>query len=100
MKDFEEKVLEVVKSIPRGKVVTYRDLARALNSKAYQAVGQALKRNSRPLEIPCHRVVCSSGRVGGYQGRGNSRKKISLLKEEGIEIQKGKMDLKRFGCRL
>ena len=61
--DFDELVLSLTKQIPRGKVTTYGELARFLGDiKLARAVGQALKRNSEPIKIPCHRVVCSDGR--------------------------------------
>ena len=100
MKRFEERVLDLVKGIPPGRVATYRDLARALGTEAYQAVGQALGRNTRPIEIPCHRVVRSDGRVGGYAGRGDSRKKSAVLRGEGVRISQGRVDLKRHGFRF
>ena len=53
-----------------------------------------LNSNPRPVEVPCHRVVCSDGGIGGYSL--GARKKIALLKKEGIEIKKGKVDLDRF----
>lgn len=92
----DDDVLDVVKRIPKGKVTTYKEIARALNSRAYRTVGQALKRNPRPIEIPCHRVVCSDGELGGYSGQMNSRRKITLLKKEGVVLKKGRVDMKKF----
>ena len=92
---FEGKVLKLVMEIPRGKVSTYKIIAEALNSKAYRAVGNALNKNKTPVLIPCHRVVMSSGEIGGYS-RG-VKEKIRLLREEGIKIEGDKIkDLKRF----
>ncbi len=96
MNSFSESVWKLAGKIPKGKVTTYKEIAGALNSRAYRAVGQALKRNPYAPEIPCHRVVCSDGRLGGYMGRQKSGKKAELLKKEGIEIRNGKIDLKRF----
>ncbi len=89
-------VFEIVKGIPRGRVTTYGAIARKLG-KGPRAVGQVLKRNKRPVVIPCHRVVCSSGLVGGYGGIVNSRRKVELLVKEGVEVRKNRIDLKRFG---
>lgn len=78
---FKEKVLAVVGRISRGKVLTYKDVAiRAGSPRAYRAVGNVLNRNYNQ-KIPCHRVICSNGKVGGYN-RG-VRNKIKLLKKEG-----------------
>ncbi|MBI4021028.1 MAG: MGMT family protein [Candidatus Aenigmarchaeota archaeon] len=100
MKRFDDRVLELTARIPEGKVATYRDLARALHTTAYRAVGQALRRNEHPIEIPCHRVVRSDGRVGGYAGKQESAKKVALLRGEGIPIRKGRIDLARYGHRF
>ena len=82
MKSFKEKVLEVVKNIPKGKTMTYSEVAKKAGSpKAYRAVGNILNKNYNPL-IPCHRVIRSDGSIGGYN-RG-SKKKEELLRKEKI----------------
>jgi len=87
--------LELVSKIPKGKVTTYKEVARALGCpKAYRAVGNALARNPHPLKIPCHRVVKSDGKIGGY--RLGSRRKARLLVNEGVEIKDGKVELKKY----
>ena len=81
MTTFKEKVYAVVKKIPKGKVLTYQEVAkRAGKPKAYRVVGNFMKSNFDP-KIPCHRVIRSDGKFGGYN-RG-STKKIRLLKAEG-----------------
>ena len=93
--NFAQKVYEVVKNIPKGKVMTYKQIGEKLNSKAYQAIGQALKNNPDPKNIPCHRVVKSNGEIGGYFGHIDddlSKKKEELLLTEGIKIVDGKVD--------
>jgi len=87
MDNFKKKVLDLIKSVPRGKVTTYNEVARALESPgAARAVGQALNKNERPVKIPCHRVVKSDGRVGGYKlGR---LAKMKLLQDEGVIIER------------
>ncbi len=86
--DFYQKVLNLTKKIPRGKVTTYGEIARALKTSP-RAVGQALKRNKKLIVIPCHRVVCADGSLGGYsQGL---QKKIFLLEHEGIKIRNKKI---------
>ncbi len=80
MKTFREKVLNIVKKIPRGTVLTYQQVAeRAGNKKACRAVGNILNKNYDPT-IPCHRVVRSDGNSGGYN-RGKEQKKKILLQE-------------------
>lgn len=64
---FMLKVWEYVKNIPYGEVISYKGLANAIDKKnALRAVGQALNKNPLPIVIPCHRVILSSGRLGGY----------------------------------
>lgn len=82
---FREKVLTVVRAIPKGKTLTYKEVAqKAGNRLAARAVGAILKTNYNH-KIPCHRVVRSDGTAGEYnRGRG---KKIALLKKEGVRIR-------------
>jgi O-6-methylguanine DNA methyltransferase len=77
---FSEKVLSIVENIPRGKVLTYKQVAHlAGNPKAYRAVGNILNKNY-DKKIPCHRVIRSDGKIGGYN-RG-AKLKLALLKKE------------------
>jgi methylated-DNA-[protein]-cysteine S-methyltransferase len=78
-----------MRKIPRGEVTTYKILAQQLGTKAYRAVGTAVKNNPDAPIIPCHRVVKSDGSIGFYSGKGGIRTKIKLLEKEGIKI-KGK----------
>jgi O-6-methylguanine DNA methyltransferase len=81
MKTFTEKVLDVVRKIPKGKVLTYKEVARKSgNINASRAVGSVLKKNYNP-DIPCHRVIRSDGLTGEYN-RGRDEK-IKKLKAEG-----------------
>ena len=92
---FNERCYNILKKVPRGKVTTYREIAKVLGSKAYRAVGNAMNKNPFPgSKVPCHRVVKSNGEVGGFAS--GTEKKILMLKEEGIEISNGKIDLDRF----
>lgn len=94
MTEFQDRVLRLVSRVPRGRVTTYKELARALGKpRAYRAVANALVRNPRPVEIPCHRVVRSDGKVGGYS-LGTEQKAV-LLNEEGVKIKSGRVDLRR-----
>lgn len=81
--DFQKKVFALVKKIPKGKTMTYKQIAEKIGQpKAYRAVGNALNKNFDP-KIPCHRVIRSDGGVGGYN-RGTERKKEILKKEKAI----------------
>ena len=94
MISFNEKCYSLLKKVPEGKVTTYKELALALNTKAYQAVGSAMKNNPHAPHVPCHRVVKSDGSIGGFGGQTSGKKiqeKISLLKKEGIEFNNNKI---------
>lgn len=81
MRSFKNQVLKVVAEIPRGKTLTYSEVARMAGSpKAARAVGSILKKNYDPA-IPCHRVIRSDGSLGEYNRGG--RRKAALLREEG-----------------
>ncbi|MCD6229629.1 MAG: MGMT family protein [Candidatus Diapherotrites archaeon] len=93
---FSEKVLELTRQIPKGKITTYQELAKALgNPMACRAIGNALNKNNQPITIPCHRVVKKTGKIGGYSAR--QRKKTTLLKKEGLRIKNNRIiDLPRY----
>jgi methylated-DNA-[protein]-cysteine S-methyltransferase len=81
---FERAVLQTLRRIPPGQVRTYGEIARALGKpSAARAVGTACARNPLPLLIPCHRVVRSDGKLGGYSLRGGATLKRQLLEAEG-----------------
>jgi len=85
-----EKVYKLCKKIPEGKVSTYLELGKALDTKAYRAIGQCLKHNPNAPIVPCHRVVSSSGLIGGFKGKTSGKEieeKIKLLEKEGIKFQ-------------
>lgn len=78
---FQESIYRVVKKIPKGKVLTYKQVAEKIGKPgAYRAVGNALNKN-RNKDVPCHRVIRSDGKIGGYAW-GNKKKK-EILKREG-----------------
>ena len=93
-----ESILKLLNKIPRGKVTTYGELARAAKSSP-RVIGQVMRNNKHPEMYPCYKVVRSDGTLGGYDGCLKGKmidKKILLLKKDGIKVQKGKIDLKRF----
>ncbi len=80
--NFKTRVLNVVRSIPRGMTMTYSEVAVAAGSKgAHRAVGSIMKENLDPT-VPCHRVIRADGSVGGYN-RGGPAQKVRILREEG-----------------
>jgi len=82
---FSQKVYEVVSRIPKGKVLTYQEVAElAGKPKGWRAVGNILKKN-RDKKIPCHRVIMSDGKIGGYNK--GEKKKEYLLCKEGMVIK-------------
>lgn len=86
---FAEKCYELLELIPEGKVTTYAEMARALNTRAWRAVGSAMAKNTRLVKIPCHRVVRSDGNIGQYAL--GTEKKSALLSSEGIDVVNGRI---------
>ena len=85
--DFQIKVWNAISKIPKGKVKTYKELARSIRKpKASRAVANACGKNPFPIKIPCHRVIRSDGRLGGYSGKGGIKNKRKLLRSEGVFI--------------
>jgi len=83
MSFFREKVFQIVKKIPRGEFLTYKMVAKLVGRpRAFRAVGNILNKNPDLKKIPCHRVIRSDGKIGGY--RYGAKRKIALLKKEGI----------------
>ena len=81
---FNQKVWALCARVPAGKVTTYGHIAKALKTKAYRAVGNAMNRNPYAPKVPCHRVVGSNGSLTGFaQGIDKKRK---MLKDEGVEF--------------
>lgn len=92
--EFAERVYECLRQVPAGRVVTYKGLAAAAGTGSARAVGQALRGNPYAPEVPCHRVIRSDGRIGGFQGcvAGEAvQRKLALLEEEGVEFRDGRL---------
>ncbi len=82
--DFESRVYDVARQIPPGETISYGELAARLGQRDLaRSVGQALGRNPFPIVVPCHRVVASSGKLGGFSARGGAATKLRLLNIEG-----------------
>ena len=86
--DFQLKVWNYLKTIPKGKVKTYKQVAIAIKRpKSARAVANACGKNPYAPKIPCHRVIRSDGSLGGYSGKGGISKKRHLLKSEKVFIK-------------
>ncbi len=99
---FRRKVYLALMSVPAGKVTTYGALAAAVGCRSPRTVGQALRHNPFAPQVPCHRVIASDGSLGGFQGHaagGPLKKKLSLLKSEGVIFKDNKLaDPGRIFC--
>lgn len=88
--NIDQKIYKKLLEVPKGKITTYGDLAKAVGMKNGQRfVGRIMNKNPYPAIIPCHRVVKSDGNVGGYAYGENT--KSNMLTKEGIKIKKGKI---------
>lgn len=101
---FAERVYALISTIPAGRVATYGEVARALGCGSPRAVGQALRRNPRAPEVPCHRVLAADGRLGGYSGAVAGEplaRKVALLEAEGVVFgSPDRVDLSRCEHRF
>jgi O-6-methylguanine DNA methyltransferase len=84
MTEFQQKVYNIVRKIPKGKVLTYKQVAERLGDKNLaRAVGNALNKNQNS-KVPCYRIIRSDGKIGGFN-RG-AEKKMELLQKEGVKF--------------
>lgn len=92
--NLEDKVYKKLLEVPPGMVTTYGELARAVGLKNGQrAIGRIMNKNPYPVIIPCHRVINSNGKIGGYAW--GEKIKTNMLSKEGVKIKNGKIvDLK------
>jgi methylated-DNA-[protein]-cysteine S-methyltransferase len=82
---FQQRVWRELLKVSKGQTITYKALAqRAGKPRAIRAVANAVGANKMLVTIPCHRVVRSDGGLGGYSGAGGVKKKLALLKKEGV----------------
>ena len=90
MDSFNDRCYSFLRKVPKGRITTYKEIAKALKTRAYQAVGNAMRNNPYAPEVPCHRVVKSDGSIGGFRGKKSGEsvsEKINMLKKEGIEFK-------------
>ena len=89
--NLEQKVYKKLLDVPKGQITTYGHLAKAVGLKNGQRIiGKIMKKNPYPGLIPCHRVVMSTGKIGGYAY--GEHVKMKMLSDEGIEITNGKIE--------
>ena len=89
--NIEQKVYKKLLDVPKGKITTYGDLAKAVGLKNGQRlIGKIMNKNPYPVLVPCHRVVMSTGKIGGYAY--GKIVKMKILSDEGIEITNGKIE--------
>ena len=98
--NLEQRVYKKLLKVPKGKITTYGELAKAVGLKNGQRViGRIMNKNPYPVIVPCHRVVMSTGNVGGYAY--GKHIKTKMLSDEGIKIENGKIvDLKNTVYRF
>ena len=88
--NLEQKVFKKLLEVPKGQITTYGELSKAVGLKNGQRViGKIMNQNPYPVIIPCHRVVMSTGKIGGYAYGEHIKEK--MLNDEGIEIKNGKI---------
>ena len=86
--DFQKMVWSEITKIPKGKTITYKELAMKIGKpKACRAVANACAKNPLLEIIPCHRVIREDGKMGGYKGKKGIERKKRLLKSEGVKLQ-------------
>ena len=89
--NFGQKVYRKLLDVPKGQITTYGDLAKAVELKNGQRlIGKIMNNNPYPVLVPCHRVVMSTGKIGGYAY--GEHVKAKMLSDEGIEINNGKIE--------
>ena len=88
--NLQQKIYKKLLEVPKGQITTYGELAKAVGLKNGQrAVGKIMNKNPYPVIIPCHRVIMSTGKIGGYAY--GEHVKIKMLNDEGIKIENGKI---------
>lgn len=94
--NIREKIYEVVKNIPKGKVMSYGQVAKLAGCKSPRYVGLALHQNPDPLNIPCHRVVNREGRLAESFAFGGGESHKERLVQEGVQFENEKVLQKYF----
>ena len=102
---YQQAILRILAEVPKGKVITYGDLAKELarrdpkwSPSASRAVGTTMKNNPCAPQVPCHRVIKSDGTIGNFRGgaKGAVDEKILMLRDEGVTVTSGRIDLNEY----
>lgn len=91
----QHPAISLLTKIPKGNVVTYKELARACGTSP-RAIGSIMRSNKDPVRYPCYKVVASSGALGGYSGPGGCARKKELLASDGIKVTHDYIDASYF----
>lgn len=97
MKTNKAKIYKVISQIPKGKVMTYGQVAKKVKLKSPRTVGLYIHTNKDPVTVPCHRVVFSDGSLSKGYGMGGIKKQKERLQQEGIFVHDYKVDLHKYG---
>ncbi|MDP2664975.1 MAG: MGMT family protein [bacterium] len=89
------KAIVLLKKIPKGRVATYKEMARVCNTSP-RAIGSIMASNKHPVEFPCYKVVSSRGDLCGYSGPGGLKTKKKLLEKDGIKLVHSKVPISYF----
>lgn len=91
----DQKIYKKLLEVPKGKITTYKEIAKAVGlDNGQRIIGRIMNKNPYPIIIPCHRVIKSDGKIGGYAW--GQKVKTRMLSNEGIKIKKGKiLDLEK-----
>jgi O-6-methylguanine DNA methyltransferase len=88
----KDLVYKLLKQVPRGRVTSYKALAKAAgHPNATRAIGGLMRRNPYAPIVPCHRVVYNDGRLGGFNGQKGVRDKVRILAKEGVDVKGGRI---------
>ncbi|MGN0814355.1 MAG: MGMT family protein [Candidatus Coproplasma sp.] len=101
MLNFNSAVYAAVSDIPKGKVLSYGDVARLIGApRCARQVGWALHKNPKPGVIPCHRVVFKDGTICSGFAFGGADAQTALLESEGVEVKDGKVDMNKYRWKI
>ncbi|HOM68196.1 MAG TPA: MGMT family protein [Candidatus Paceibacterota bacterium] len=95
--NLKNEIFEIVRIVPKGQVISYKQIALKIKNKNYsRLVGKIIATNKNWPEIPCHRVIYHNGKIGRWSLKGGSKRKVQLLKTEGIVIKNNRVPKEFF----
>ena len=96
----QQRVYDIIQKVPKGKVTTYGDIGKKLDTKGYRAIGQVLHKNPTWPKVPCHRVVMADGSLASNYGMGGPSVHRKRLEAEGVTFIGSKVDMDRYKAQL